>query len=128
MAKPTLNGSAPVLLVSDVEASANYYRDQLGFHYAQLWGEPPNFCILWRDEHGLMLNRVDSPAYIVPNNTVSEQLWEVYFWVDDAEAIHEELVERGATIEYPPTEKPYGCLELAVRDPDGYTIAFGQEH
>ena len=39
-------GSAPILLVRDVVAAANYYRDQVGFTYDELWGEPPSFCIL----------------------------------------------------------------------------------
>ena len=39
-------------LVADVEAAANYYRDTLGFRYERFWGEPPAFCILWRDNHG----------------------------------------------------------------------------
>ncbi|MEO1593924.1 MAG: VOC family protein [Pseudomonadota bacterium] len=127
MSSEGIKDGAPVLLVADVEGAANYYRDQLGFRYDQLWGDPPGFCILWRGPVGLMLSRMDDPAHIVPHRTVSETLWDAYFWVEDARAMHDEFVSRGATIEYPPTDKPYGCLELAIRDLDGYTIAFGQE-
>ena len=46
MAKPEIVGSAPILLVKDVIASANDYRDKVGFSYERFWGEPPCFCIL----------------------------------------------------------------------------------
>ena len=40
---------APVLLVKDVVASANYFRDKLGFSYDKIWGDPPDFCMVARD-------------------------------------------------------------------------------
>ena len=52
-------GSAPILLVKDVVASANYFKDKVGFQYDRFWGEPPCFCILWRDNFHLMLSQVD---------------------------------------------------------------------
>ena len=52
MTSQGIKDGAPVLLVADVEAAANYYRDQLGFRYDQLWGDPPGFCILWRGPVG----------------------------------------------------------------------------
>ena len=30
-------GIAPFFVVADVVATANYYRDQLGFHYERFW-------------------------------------------------------------------------------------------
>ena len=33
---------APYFIVDDVVTTANYYRDQLGFHYERFWGEPPS--------------------------------------------------------------------------------------
>ena len=127
MTTPRIKESATVLLVRDVEAAANHYRDALGFRYEQLWGDPPAFCILWRDDHSVMLSLAADPSHIVPHYTVSDELWNIYFWVDDADAMYEELVARGAVIDYPPSDKPYGCREFAVRDLDGYSIAFGQE-
>ena len=60
--KTKIIGSAPILLVEDVVASANYYRDKLGFNYEQMWGEPPCSCILDRDGFHLMLSRSMTPA------------------------------------------------------------------
>jgi len=36
---------APYFIVDDVVATANYYRDKLGFQYDRFWGEPPEFCM-----------------------------------------------------------------------------------
>jgi len=127
MAKPRIVGSAPILLVRDVVASANYYRDKVGFSYQRFWGEPACFCILWRDDYHLMLSQVEGPNAIVPHYKVVENLWNVYFWVDDADAMYHELKGRGATIDYELCNQPYGCREFGIQDLDGYDIAFGQD-
>ena len=127
MVKPKLIGSAPILLVKDVVASANYYRDKVGFSYERFWGEPPCFCILWRDKFHLMLSQVADPQAIVPHYKVVEKMWNVYFWVDDAKAMYDELVQRGAIIDYELCDQPYGCREFGIQDLDGYDIAFGQD-
>jgi len=126
MAAKIIN-SAPILLVRDVEASANFYRDALGFEYDRLWGDPPGFCVLRRDCAHLMLARCEDPNAIVPHWKTVEKMWNVYFWVDDAKAMYEELVERGARIDYHLCEQEHGCLEFGVQDPDGYDIAFGED-
>lgn len=123
---PRLTRSAPVLLVKDVVASANYWRDRVGFGYDRFWGEPPCFCILERDGLQLMLSQVHDPADIRPNWTVVDKMWNAYFWVDDAAALYTELQQRGATIDYSLYDAPHGCREFGIQDLDGYDIAFGQ--
>lgn len=126
MEKSKITGSAPILLVKDVVASANYYRDKVGFRYERFWGDPPAFCILDRDGFGLMLSRVDDPKHIKPHYKVVHQMWNIYFWVDDAAKLYEEMKQSGAIIDYHLGEKDYGCLEFGIQDLDGYDIAFGQ--
>ena len=120
-------GSAPILLVKDVVASANYYRDKIGFTYDRFWGEPPCFCILHRDGFHLMLSQVEDSRYIVPHYKVVEKMWNVYYWVNDAQRLYEEVKARGATIDYDVCDQPYGCREFGIQDLDGYDIAFGQD-
>ncbi len=127
MTKAKIIGSAPILLVTDVVASANYYRDKLGFSYERFWGEPPSFCILWRDNFHIMLSRVEDSKFIVPHYKVVEKMWNIYFWVDNVETLYKELKERGATIDYDIRDKPYGCREFGVQDLEGYDVAFGQD-
>jgi uncharacterized glyoxalase superfamily protein PhnB len=117
---------APVLLVRDVRAAADYFRDRLGFSYDRLWGEPADFCMVERDGHTVMLSQAPPGAELVPHWRVVSQMWDVYFWVDDVEAIYRELRERGATIDYELGVKPYGVKEFGVQDVDDHDIAFGQ--
>lgn len=126
MPDPKLTASSPVLLVRDVVAAANYYRDKLGFQYNRFWGEPPMFVILNRDEMYLMLRQADDPKHIVPHWTVADKLWNAYFWVNDADALHREFVQRGAKIDYGPCNQPYDVREFGIQDLDNYDIGFGQ--
>lgn len=126
MTDSKITGSAATLLVKDVVASANYYRDKAGFTYERFWGDPPGFCILSRDDCHLMLRQVQDPKFIVPHHKVIEDMWNVYFWVNNADALFEELKIRGATIDYELCDQPYGCREFGIQDLDGYDIAFGQ--
>lgn len=120
-----LTSSAPVLLVRDVVAGANYYRDALGFTYDRFWGEPPNFVILRRDHLHVMLSLAPEDAAIVPHWKVNN-LWNVYFWVDDVDTLFAELKSRGAKIDYELEDKPYKVREFGIQDVDGYDIGFGQ--
>lgn len=121
-----LTASAPVLLVRDVVKAANHYRDALGFSYDRLWGEPPSFVILQRDGMFLMLNQAPHDHEIVPNWKVSHHMWNVYFWVTNADTLLAEFRRRGATIDYDIHDKPYGIREFGIQDLDGYDVAFGQ--
>ena len=127
MNKARIIGSAPILLVKDVVASANYYRDRIGFTYDRFWGDPPCFCILNRDGFHLMLSQVEDSNYVVPHYKAVEKMWNVYFWVNDVNRLHAELKERGANIDYGICDQPYGCREFGIQDLDGYDVAFGQD-
>jgi len=124
--KPQLKATAPVLLVKDVVAAANHYRDAMGFRYEKFWGEPAAFVMLQRDGLTVMLRQVEDPKHVVPNWTVVDKLWDIYFWVSDADALHAEFVTRGAKIDYGLCDQPYGCREFGTQDLDGHDIGFGQ--
>jgi predicted enzyme related to lactoylglutathione lyase len=125
-ASPRLTAVAPVLLVRDVVAAANHYRDAMGFIYERFWGDPPSFVILRRDGMSVMLKQASDPKHVVPNWTVSDKLWDIYFWVKDVDALHDEFVKRGATIDYGLCDQPGGCREFGTQDIDGHDIAFGE--
>src|SRR4051812_21491171 len=120
-----LTSSAPVLLVRDVVAAANHYQDALGFTFDRFWGEPPNFVILRRDNLHVMLSLAPLGHRIVPNWKVNE-IWNVYFWVDDVDALFAEFQKRGAKLDYDLEDKPYHVREFGIQDLDGYDIGFGQ--
>jgi catechol 2,3-dioxygenase-like lactoylglutathione lyase family enzyme len=120
-----LTGISPVLLVPDLERSAAYYRDRLGFR-CDVFGDQPGFATAERDEATILLALCEEPARIVPNCRIVDNIWNVYIRVDDVEGIYAEVQERGAGIDYTIYNAPSGFREFGVQDPDGYDIAFGQ--
>jgi len=118
--------SAPVLLTNSVVRAANYYRDNLGFSYDKIWNDPPDFVILNRDSISLMLQQSPKEEFVVPNWKICRGIWNVYFWVEGIDHLYDELIARGAKIDYTIGNKPYGCREFGVQDLDGYDIGFGE--
>ncbi|MEM8783157.1 MAG: bleomycin resistance protein [Planctomycetota bacterium] len=112
---PKLTTLAPVLLVRDVVASADYFRDRCGFRYDRFWGDPPDFCMVWRDGLCLMLKQTQKHEAIVPNWKVEDKLWDAYFWVDDADGLYEQFKAAGARMDYGPCDQPYGCREFGIQ-------------
>ena len=123
---PRITASAPVLLVRDVVASANYYRDCIGFAYERFYNDPPNFCILHRDGHYLMLAQATDPADIKPYWKLVDNLSNAYFWVDDADRLYAEMKSAGAKMDFGPCDQPYGVREFGIQDLDEHDIVFGQ--
>jgi uncharacterized glyoxalase superfamily protein PhnB len=121
-----LTRSAPVLLVKDVIQAAAYWGEKLGFSEQDMHGHPPHFCMATRDGLTVMLAKVGAGVEIRPHWTVVEKLWSAYFWVDDAEALYKEMIERGASIDWTLYTTPYGVKEFGIQDLDGHDIAFGQ--
>lgn len=122
-ASAKLSAVAPVIFVRDVVAAEAYYRERLGFELGRLYNDPPDFCIQSRDGCTVMLAK--SPV-VTPHWQVVRNTWTAYFWVDDARALYDEMVGRGATIDYGLGLKPYGVLEFGVQDLDGHDLGFGQ--
>jgi catechol 2,3-dioxygenase-like lactoylglutathione lyase family enzyme len=114
---------APYFPVPDPAAIDTYYRDVLGFRCEYAAGN--EFSIWSRGAATIMFRRVAEPSRIMPNESQGGT-WDVFCWVNDVGALHDELAARGATIVYPPTVMPYGMKEFAVRDPNGYVLGFGQ--
>jgi catechol 2,3-dioxygenase-like lactoylglutathione lyase family enzyme len=121
-----LQRSAPYFPVADLERSAAHYERVFGFHRDYLGGAPPEFAILSRDGFPIMLRVVAAPQRITPNEQQGGT-WDVFFWVRDVRALHEELRDRGADVVYGPVvQTAYQMEEFAVRDRDGYVLGFGQ--
>jgi len=118
--------SAPYFPVPDVSSIGSYYRDLLGFQCEYSAVDPPEFALCSRNGFAIMFRRVQDPKLICPNESQGGT-WDVFFWVNDVEALYGELKIKGAVVVYPPVLQPYGMMEFAVRDPNGYVLGFGQE-
>jgi uncharacterized glyoxalase superfamily protein PhnB len=108
-----LESHATVLQVPDVRAALAWFRDALGFEVSP-----------WQDGSAYGYAQRDGVSFHV--STPDSELWKAYVYTDDVEALHAELVERGAEILQPPTDKDYGVRDLLVRAPGGHVLAIGQ--
>lgn len=116
-------GLAPVLLAPDVAEALAYYRDVLGFDVTPYELAPEDYGYALRDGLTIHLAQADTCR---PNSDLVGDLFDVYMWVDDVEAVHAELQERGANILHGPTERPWGMREIRVRELNGYVLGIGQ--
>ena len=120
---------APNFIVDDVVMSANYYRDQLGFHYERFWGDPPTFCMVHRQGIIIMLGQLSTKDVMRPNRMVDSygEAWDAYVWVDDADALYNEFKVKDVKITREICDQHYGCREFDVEDCNGYRLCFGHE-
>lgn len=111
---------APILVAQDIQASAAYYQDRLGFGIDFLYGEPPFYGAVSRGEVCLHLRFMNIANPVAGDDTLILATIEV----SDVRALFEEFRERGADIIQPPTSHPWGGTDILVRDPDGNVISF----
>jgi catechol 2,3-dioxygenase-like lactoylglutathione lyase family enzyme len=118
---PNISPWAYVLAVQDLDKSAAYYRDVLGFRI--LWEEATDWRLAERDKIRLMLGHC-------PNDTRAAEIgchnWLGYLDVDDVDALHAELTGRGADCTAP-RDQPYGMREIILTTIDGHRFVFGQQ-
>jgi catechol 2,3-dioxygenase-like lactoylglutathione lyase family enzyme len=126
LAMATIEGQATVLLVDDVARALEYYRDALGFEVERYGRLPEHYGYARRDAGSVHFAHWDGVSPRPNREAVPPDMFDAYFYVDDVEGLHGELVERGAEILHGPVEQGYGMREFRIRDPDGYILAFGR--
>jgi predicted enzyme related to lactoylglutathione lyase len=119
---------APLFVVDDVVATANFYRDKLGFHYDRFWGDPPGFAMVRRAGVTIMLKQLAAGS-MRPNSKVDPEgeLWDAYLWIDSADGLCEEFKSKGVKIVRNICDQFYGCRDFDIEDCNGYRLCFGQD-
>ena len=108
-------GVAPILYVSDIEASFDYYVNKLQFTKAWDWGDPPNFgCVYFGNVE----------LFFCQGGQGNPGTWMSIFIdnIDDYTAL---IKQAGAEIIYGPADEPWGMREIHVKDPDGHILRIG---
>lgn len=119
--------SHPVFLVKDVVKSAEYYRDVFGFQFDRYWGEPPCFCIVWRDDVEIFLKQPEGPGEVTIRQNGACGAWDTYIGVDNADAMCDELRAKGARIVREPETTIYEMREFEVEDISGHCLCFAHD-
>jgi predicted enzyme related to lactoylglutathione lyase len=119
---------APYFIVDDVVATANFYKDKLGFQSDRFWGEPPCFTMVYRSGITIMLSQFEKTGLMRPNSAADpegEDVWDAYVWVDNADALYEEFKGKGVKIAREICDQEYGCRDFDIEDCNGYRLCFG---
>ena len=122
MKKAELKSVAPQLVAADVVATAEYYRDVLGFKILGFFGEPPFYSIVQRD--GVEIHFGCAEGGGNSNTKVRPESIDLYIWVTDIDAIFDELTASGADIVEGPVKRVYESIEVVVKDCNGYMLVF----
>ena len=107
---------APLLLVPDVRATADFYRSILGFK-SDPATDTPEYSVVWRDNAAVHLTQGEHAPTGV----------RIFFWVKDVNTLYEEVVRRGAAIAVPIETRPYRVRDFSIRDPNGVVVVLGQD-
>jgi catechol 2,3-dioxygenase-like lactoylglutathione lyase family enzyme len=105
----------PGLAVADLMATIEFYTTRLGFALGFTWGEPPELA-------GLNLDRVQ---IFVSTGTPSPQGADVFFAVGNADELYAFHRANGVEVVEEIADREYGLRDYAVRDLNGYRLAFG---
>jgi catechol 2,3-dioxygenase-like lactoylglutathione lyase family enzyme len=124
--RASIGSHATVLLVDDVGRALDYYRDKLGFEGHAWEVNPTHYAYVSRGNCHVHFACFANAGPRPNSETVPPDMFDLYVYVDDVDALHAELVERGADILNAPVETGYGLREIRVRDPEGYILAFGK--
>ena len=118
---------APYFVVDDVVVTANFYRDNLGFHYERLWGDPPCFCMVSRGGIIIMLSQLAQVGRMRPNRLAdpTSEAWDAYVWVNNADDLCSEFRAKGVKIARELCDQPYGNRDFDIEDCNGYRLCFG---
>jgi predicted enzyme related to lactoylglutathione lyase len=121
-------GVLPVFLVDDIVATVEFYRDVLGFEVDFLYGTPPAYASVSRDDAIFNFSMSDPPGR---RNSVSAAGFgngvDAYIVVSDVDDLYEELKEHGAKIVAELASHEYGMREFQIEDCNQYRIALAEE-
>ena len=118
---PTIRNPRYVLAVPNLERSAHYYREVLGFEVREM-GDP-GWRFFMRDQCWILAGECPDA---LPPSELGDHSYFAYLEVDDVDALHAELTAKGATVTKKLRDEPWGMREFGIRTIDGHRIMFGR--
>lgn len=123
LGSPVLKGVIPILFVRDVNISANFFQQKLGFEIEFLHGSPPFYGAVSRDGVYLHLRLVRQPFFAQAAHQ-EKSLILASIQVSNVQGLFEEFRNRGIDFAQALAKHPWGGTDFHVRDPDGNVISF----
>lgn len=128
--RPVLSSTSAQLFVADIIASCVFFTEKLGFSvdfvYGEVYGEPPFYGQVVRDNARLALRLVCEPVF-VGDIREREHLLSASITVETADEIKQLFLEfQAAGVRFHQTlrKEPWGAMNFIVVDPDGNLILF----
>lgn len=116
---------ATQFVVEDVVATAEYYRDILGFEILGYFAGPPVYAMVARDGVEMHFGKADCRPADRSSTEFRRVGFDAYIWVDDIHRLFEELKTAGADVVEGPVKRIYESTEVVIKDCNGFLIVFG---
>jgi catechol 2,3-dioxygenase-like lactoylglutathione lyase family enzyme len=124
--QPVLTSVAAHLYVRDVKAATDFFTQKLGFGIDFVYGDPPFYGQVSRDNAQLALRSMDE-AFFAKDIRLREELLSASITLGSAEEIKELFLAYQAadvTMAQALRNEPWQAKTFIVRDPDGNLILF----
>jgi len=126
IAQPTLCSVAAQLFVRDIKTSCDFFDSKLGFTVDFVYGDPPFYGQVSRDNARLALRHMDEPVF-AGDIREREDLLSASITVASAEEIRDLFLTYqavGVPFHQALKKEPWGAETFVVKDPDGNLILF----
>lgn len=123
--RPTLNSVAPQLFVADIKSSCEFFTEKLGFEVDFVYGDPPFYGQVKRDNARFILRQVDEPVFTDARER--ESLLAAAVTVATADEIKQLFLSyqtEGVQFHQTLKKEPWGARTFVVKDPDGNLVLF----
>ncbi len=124
--QPILTSVAAHLYVRDLKASTEFFTEKLGFTIDFVYGDPPFYAQVSRDNARLALRFVDEPVF-AGDIRLREDLLSASITVGSADEIRQLFIACQAAdvpIHQSLRDEPWQAKTFIVKDPDGNLILF----
>jgi catechol 2,3-dioxygenase-like lactoylglutathione lyase family enzyme len=120
---PRLTRAVPIIFVANVQASAEFFRDTLGFSIDFLHGHPPFYGAVSRDSACVHLKFVHEPVFAIGTHD-RDGLIVAFIEVENVKALYAEYLAAGVKLDQKLKKQAWGGRDFIVRDLDGNGICF----
>lgn len=110
-----------VLAIRDLNDTADFYRDKLGFEISELGG--PGWLVFSKGECVIMAGECPDDA---PAADTGPHSYFAYLRLDDIDSYYDFVTSNGVEIIKPLRDETWGMREFGIRTSDGHRIMFGK--
>jgi catechol 2,3-dioxygenase-like lactoylglutathione lyase family enzyme len=124
--RPVLTSISAQLFVADIQVSCDFYTGKLGFTVDFVYGDPPFYAQVTRDNARLSFRHMDEPVF-AGDIREREGLLSASITVARADEIKQLFLSYQAVdVPFQQTlkQEPWGATTFVVADPDGNLILF----